>query len=290
MTRRPGCHRWRVTLRRGQRTWVILSHHWEAEEEHRAAALAMRRGAYELTAELVQPDPEADGRARRAHTGFQVTYCGPDTGGRPTEIPHSALFTVRKDQALGTGIEGLSPGAAAYLSGLYLSSLRDIRRTYQRAFKALLFCRRLGLSAQRQPHGTAELGYLLTQAPLFAGAGYYQPDGGGFVQHAGRSRFRLPAGVRRLLHPCFRRRRAHRPLRRSASRPCSTGGSGLSDYAAARADVRRRAGRPLWHLFEEAQEKQPAHPATCSAPGRGRPGAGRSSCATSRARDPRCTR
>ena len=34
----------------------------------------------------------------------------------------------------------------------------------------------------------------------------------------------------------------------------------LFDYTAARADVRRRGGRPLWHLFEEAQEKQPAHP------------------------------
>ena len=26
--------RWRVVLRRGQRSWVILSHHWAGEEEH----------------------------------------------------------------------------------------------------------------------------------------------------------------------------------------------------------------------------------------------------------------
>ena len=34
----PGAaeHRqWRVVLRRGQRSWVILSHHWAGEEEHR---------------------------------------------------------------------------------------------------------------------------------------------------------------------------------------------------------------------------------------------------------------
>ena len=34
----------------------------------------------------------------------------------------------------------------------------------------------------------------------------------------------------------------------------------LFDYAAAREDVHRRSGRWLWHLFDEAQEKQPAHP------------------------------
>ena len=34
----------------------------------------------------------------------------------------------------------------------------------------------------------------------------------------------------------------------------------LFDYDAAREDVRRRSGRSLWHLFEEARQKQPAHP------------------------------
>ena len=34
----------------------------------------------------------------------------------------------------------------------------------------------------------------------------------------------------------------------------------LFDYSLARAEVRRRSGHQLWHLFDEAQEKQPAHP------------------------------
>ena len=86
---------------------------------------------------------------RPQHTGFQVKYSGPDSDGCRTEIPHSRLFAVSKDETLGDGIDGLSDGASAYLSGLYVSSLRDIRRTYQRAFKALLFAGRLGLSAHR---------------------------------------------------------------------------------------------------------------------------------------------
>jgi hypothetical protein len=255
-----GDRQWRVVLRRGQRTWVILSHHWDGEEEHPAAALPLKCGAYELTAELIQPAPEFgdDDEVRPQHTGFQVKYCGPDTGGRRTEIPPSALFAVRKDQPLADGIDGLSPGAAAYLGGWYASSLRDIRRTYQRAFKALLFCRRLGLIAQRQPPGTSELGYLLAQSQLFAGAGYYRA-GGGFTRHAAdldfdflplRDDYRPPA-------PGADARTAPSPQRVQAM---FDWWERLFDYAAARADVRRRGGRPLWHLFEEAQDKQPAHP------------------------------
>ena len=46
----------------------------------------------------------------------------------------------------------------------------------------------------------------------------------------------------------------------------------LFDYALARAEVRRRCQRQLWHLFDEAQEKQPADPSSAAPPpGRGRP-------------------
>jgi hypothetical protein len=255
-------HRWRVVLRRGQRTWVILSHHCDGEEERPAAALPLKLGAYELTAELVQPEPQlcnGDGMSAQ-HTGFQVKYCGPDTDGRRTEIPHSALFAVRKDQALADGLalEGLGTGAANYLSGLYYSSLRDIRRTYQRAFKALLFCRRLGLSARRQPHGTSELGYLLAQGELFAGAGYYQ-SGGVFALHAANLDFDfLPVGDDYLPPtPATDDRPAPSPQRIQAM---FDWWERLFDYSMARAQVRRRGGHQLWHLFDEAQQKQPPHP------------------------------
>jgi hypothetical protein len=255
-----GCQRWRVVLRRGQRTWVILSHHWDGEEEHQAAALPLKQGAYELCAELIQAVPEFtdDDEVRPQHTGFQVKYCGPDSGGQRTEIPHRALFTMCKSEPLAGGIDGLSPAATSYLGGLYISSLRDIRRTYQRAFKALLFCRRLELSARRQPHGTSELGYLLAQAPLFAGAGYYH-GAGGFTQHLADLDFDfLPLGDDyRPPTAAQDARTAPSPQRVQAM---FDWWERIFDYTAARADVRRRSGRSLWHLFAEAQEKQPAHP------------------------------
>lgn len=255
-----GQRRWRVVLRRGQRTWVILSHHWDGTEELPAASLPLKRGAYKLTAEFVQPAPEFrnEDDVRPLCTGFQVKYRGPDSDGRRVEIPHQALFATRKDQPLGDGINEPGPGATAYLGGLYASSLRDIRRSYQRAFKALLFCHRLGLSARPQPHGTSELGYLLAQPQLFAGSGYYR-SGGGFTRHAANfdvdflpleDDYYPPA-------PGTDARTDPSPQRIQAM---FDWWERLSDYTVVRADVRRAEVRPLWHLFEEALDKQPADP------------------------------
>jgi len=251
--------RWRVVLRRGQRSWVILSHHWDSEEEHRSSSLPLRRGAYQLTAELIQPAPEfdRDEPVRRQHTGFQVKYSGPDSGARRVEIPHSRLFVLQKDRTLAADIAGLSPGAAAYLDRTYVSSLRDIRRTYQRAFKSLLFAHRFAVSAQRQPHGTSELGYMLEQAAQFAGVSFYRA-GDGFTRHS--AQFALDfLPVRDDYHsPGQDARTAPSPQRTQAM---FDWWERAFDYTAARAEVHRRCGRQLWHLFEEAQEKQPADPA-----------------------------
>jgi hypothetical protein len=249
---------WRAVLSRGQRTWVVLSHHWEGEDEHRASALPLKAGAYQLRVEFTRPAPEfsADEDTRRQHSGFQVKYSGPDSDGQRTEIPHSRLFAVQKDQPLGDGIEGLSQAASAYLSGLYVSSLRDIRRTYQRAFKALLFATRLGLSARRELHGTSELGYLLAQPALFAGTGYYR-TGSGFTSHAADFDFDFLPLADDYHPPAGDARTAPSPQRIQAM---FDWWERLSDYTRARGEVRRRCQRQLWHLFEEAQEKQPADP------------------------------
>ena len=45
------------------------------------------------------------------------------------------------------------------------------------------------------------------------------------------------------------------------ARRCSTGGSGCFDYTRVREDVERDCDRRLWLLFDEAEEKHPAHPA-----------------------------
>ena len=163
---------------------------------------------------------------------------------------------LQKEQTLAAGTGGLSAGAAAYLGGLYVSSLRDIRRTYQRAFKALLFAHRFALSARRQLHGASELGYMLSNPDLFAGAGYYR-SGGGFTRHAAGFDVNFLPLLDNYRVPAQDARTAPSPQR---SQAMFDWWERMFDYTAARAEVHRRRGRHLWHLFEEAHDKQPASP------------------------------
>jgi hypothetical protein len=253
--------KWRLILKRGQRTWVILSHYWPGEEEHRFSSLPLKRGAYELTVELIQPAPEfqSDEQVYRQHTGFQVKYSGPDTHAQRVEIPHNRLFAILKDQTLGSGITALSPGAASFLGRYYTSSLRDIRRTYQRAFKALLFAHRFDLSARRRSHGTSELGYMLAQKANFAGAAYYLKTGV-FSLHLADFDFNFLPLLDDYLSPAQAQdERIHPSPQRIQA--MFDWWERLFDYTMVRNDVYHRCDRHLWHLFEEAQEKQPAHPA-----------------------------
>ncbi len=250
---------WRIVLKRGQRTWVLISHHWPGDAELRSSSLPLKRGAYELTVEFSQPAPEfhSDEEVRPRHAGFQIKYAGPDSQGRRTEIPHTQLFSIFKDGTLRGSITPISPGANAFLDQLYTSSLRDIRRTYQRAFKSLLFAHRFALSARRKSHGTSELGYMLGQKEKFAGAGYYR-DGSSFKRHAADFDFNfLPIGDN--FHPPSQDTRTH-PLPQRIQAMFDWW-ERLFDYVVARREVFHRCERHLWHLFEEAEEKQPAHSA-----------------------------
>lgn len=81
--------RWRVVLKRGSRSWVILSHQWPGEEERLVGSRLLRRGAYELCVELVRPDPDfasAD-RVHRVHAGLEIKYAGPDSCGERVALP-----------------------------------------------------------------------------------------------------------------------------------------------------------------------------------------------------------
>ena len=49
--------RWRVTLTRGQKTWIVLSHHWHDEHGQIESRLALKCGAYGIFVEFVQPTP-----------------------------------------------------------------------------------------------------------------------------------------------------------------------------------------------------------------------------------------
>jgi hypothetical protein len=251
---------WRVTLRRGQREWILLTRCWPCEEDRRFASLPLKCGAYDLTIELVRPTPEfcADDPICLQRAGFQLKYAGPDSDGQRVAIPHERLFCVLKNQTLGEGVATLGAGAGAYLSQLYVGSLRDARRTYQRAFKALLLAHRFALSAHRRADGQCELGYMLAQGGHFAGAAYYR-TGAGFTRHAADFDFNyLP--LLDNYHP-------QQPMEDSRVDPSTQRMQAmfdwwerLFDYAIVRKAVRQDCGRHLWFMFDEALEKQPANP------------------------------
>ena len=262
---RPDCEaaeaqQWRVTIRRGQREWVLLTRRWPCEEERRFASLPLKRGAYGVVVELVRPTPEfCDGEPISAqHAGFQLKYAGPDSDGRRVVIPHEKLFCVFKDKPLSDSVATLGEGAGAFLSQLYVGSFRDVRRTYQRAFKALLFADRFALSAHRRADGDSELGYMLAQARNFAGAAFYR-SGAGFLRHSADFDFNYL--------PLLDNYHAQQPAQDSRVNPSAQRIQAmfdwwerLFDYAVIRKGVRHECGRHLWFMFDEAEDKKPAHP------------------------------
>ena len=151
-----------------------------------------------------------------------------------------------------------------YLSQRYTSSLRDIRRTYQRAFKALLLaarasaCRPQPLRRRRASPSSATC----STTPRSSRAARTTATGpGAFGTH--RAWFDLnllpvtdpyqppqPADDQRA-QPS---RPAHRPR-------CSTGGSGCTTTPGCAARPAPRRERPAWLLFYEAAEHQPDDPA-----------------------------
>jgi hypothetical protein len=261
---KPDCEavdrfKWRITLKRGSRTWVLLSHRWPAEDERHAACRHLRRGAYEITVELIRPAFEfaTEEQVHALHAGLEVKYAGPDSCGECMPIPRRQLFSMHKDAPLGQGIAIQSASATLFLQRYYTSSFRDIRRIYQRAFKAMLFAHRFALSAERNCHGTSELGYMLEEKERFAGAAYYR-TGAGFVQHAANFDFNFlpilddyqPPGTDSRAKPSAKRTQA-----------MFDWWERTFDYAVARDDVYSRSRREVWHLFVEARATTPGDPA-----------------------------
>ncbi|GHO98831.1 hypothetical protein KSF_088790 [Reticulibacter mediterranei] len=97
-------HGWCVTLQQGQKTWVVLAHHWpntQAPAAH-AAPLQLKRGAYQLTVVFVQPEAVfTQVETCPQHTGFEVKYRGPDSEDHLVAIPLDRLYRDEQDEILG---------------------------------------------------------------------------------------------------------------------------------------------------------------------------------------------
>jgi hypothetical protein len=248
---------WHITLQRGARTWVIASRAWPSEPDRRFAAVPLRPGAYEITIALTQPGPDFTSAAevRPRHTGLALVYAGPDTDGARIQIPHRRLMQVLKDKPLGDGIAGLATGPTNYLATLYVASLRDIRRTYQRAFKALLFVHRFALAAAERPDEPSELGYMLNHAARFAGTGFARV-GPAYVAQLANFDFNYLPVLDDYHAPAGDQRAQPSPPRTWA---LFDSWERLFDYTVLRTDARGRDRHP-WRLFAEAADKLPADP------------------------------
>jgi Tc toxin complex TcA C-terminal TcB-binding domain/Protein of unknown function (DUF2934) len=262
---------WRVSLTRDGKTRVVLNHNWPGQTGRTVFSPQLKPGFYDIIVEFSEPAPPFSTKhERRLHTGFQVKYMGPDTEDRMVQIPHGRLFRLSKAlhprqtdsgltyQDLGYGIAGLATGANNYLNGYYSSSLRDIRRTYQRAFKALIFVHRFPLSSKRRADGHSELGFMLANAGNFAGLAYYS-SGGAYVQHAADFDFNFLPLVDNYDAPT--------PAQDSRTQPSTQQSQAmfdwferLFDYVHARDQVWKEHHCDLWALFDEAVRINPTNP------------------------------
>ncbi|HEY9892565.1 MAG TPA: neuraminidase-like domain-containing protein [Candidatus Sericytochromatia bacterium] len=258
-------HRWRVTLKRGQKTWVLLAHDWPSEEApaNCSKPIALKKGFYELKVELERKPLFFDGPEDVCPqtTGFQLKYNGPDAGMNWLAIPYDKLFQPQKNDTLQEGLREEFPGAAQdFLAIHYTSSVRDIRRTYQRAFKAMLFVSRLHLSTQRiSDGGQSELGYILAQPVNFAGQAYYRTNGGFDTHKANFDPNFLPVLDNYLAPPLLQDQRvAPTPQRQQAM---FDWWERLFDYTVMRRETERSSEQPDWLLFHESAELHPDNPA-----------------------------
>ncbi|KAF2464646.1 insecticidal toxin complex protein [Lindgomyces ingoldianus] len=180
------CHcekykQWCVNLQRGQKTWPLLSQGMETDGNipcSYSQAIRLRRGAYDITVKFRQPEPNFDDEddLKRFHTGFVLKYTGLDTEHCLIEVPLKSLYLKKKPEKPHHNSDGPESKITRFhgFDDRYISTLRDIRRTYQRAFKAILFATRLCLSACLSTcEWESELGYILDRAGKFHGTSYY---------------------------------------------------------------------------------------------------------------------
>lgn len=259
-------NKWRVNLRRGQKTFRLLNYRWADEQapDRVSGPLHLKRGAYFIDIDFEELPPEFDEQHElaRARTGFTVKYQGPDTRDCIAALPVERLYRdVVMDELKSTQAE--VPAAKEYLALQYTSSLRDIRRTYQRAFKALLFCHRLRLSTRRVPRANvSEIEYMLSSPDRFAGVTYV--PGAPFTSHGAYLDFNLPpigdtynGDPDRQPPAPLDQRATPSPKRRQALFDWF---ERLYDYTVMRRTVRKQANRLVWLCFVEASNQQPVDP------------------------------
>lgn len=175
---------WAIKLDRGEKHWTLLNKGIEDDDafnvpEVHSRSIPLHHGAYNLTVIFKQLAPnfsscDCYGDKKRVHAGFRLWYNGPDTNDCRDEVPLQTLYIEQKDGPLFVGGEQVPTSVTEVMNLRYVPTIRDIRRTYQRAFKSVLFSERLCLSACKlHCEEQSELGYLLDNPDAFQGTSYY---------------------------------------------------------------------------------------------------------------------
>ncbi len=255
--------RWQVTLKRGQKTWRVISHEGKKGSNLTPRhPLALKRGAYDLEIEFFQCPPDFDKkRPEPAQTGFQLKYSGPDTDGELVALPAKRLYVAFKDTTLADSVsEAESEKVQEFLELFYRSTLRDVRRTYQRAFKTLLLAHRLKLSAEPiSDSGQSEIEYFLSHQEDFEGLSFYRSEGDYYPHRAWFNLNFLPVGDPYFPPTAAQDRRAHPTQRRIQA--MFDWWERLFDYTVLRKETKNAPEGPAWLLFHEAAEQHPDDPA-----------------------------
>lgn len=260
--------KWQITLRRGQKTWELLDK--GMTNEHIpcdcSPTVCLSPGIYELVIDYINPVPDFNIKEEVCPqtTGFQLKYTGPDTEDNLNTIPFECLFRDCKNETLGNGVEiynydgtttTYSPmigEAADYLNMFYTSTLRDIRRTYQRAFKAGVFSNRFQLSTRATTRNNSELSYLLNNSEDFEGISFVGP-----VSHLADFDFNLlPVKDFFKTENLVFDHRYDPSVERTQA--LFDWWEKIFDYKALQASVSNSTNDPLWELFLYEKDEQNA--------------------------------
>jgi hypothetical protein len=265
--------KWLVKLERGQKQLILLNNCCAGPEAPSSESLpvCLERGAYTVTIEFHQTLPGKDHCEDMKHfrSGFQLRYEGPDTKDFLETVPFCRLIQNWKtgnplslpsnDRDVQANITAnsviISPTAQQFLNLQYISTLRDIRRTYQRVFKATLLATRMCLSARKvECDWQSELGFMLDHPHHFRGTSYTLPTSGPATSSHVNFDFNF-FPVNDPYSPPGNNPDARANPSGARQAALFDWWERLFDYTALRHRVKEQSCRHLWLLFEEAVQQ-----------------------------------
>lgn len=260
--------KWMVALQKGQKRWTVLSHNMQGETAPGdcSAPISLKHGAHEIEITYIQPTTTFGSKEESCPqtTGFQLKYTGADTDDLLVTVPIDKLYLKAKDASMAENVTAferidtnIPASAEQFLANQYVSSIRDCRRTYLRAFAAMVFTHRFQLSAQPAvDNGRSEIGFFLSNPDSFAGESAFLNVNEWKTHKAGFNFNFLPV----LDNYCppdainqdIRANPSPKRIQALFDWWCR-----ISEYTRLRRETTSASTAPTWLLFNEAQENHP---------------------------------